>query len=240
MGSPRGNRVKIGMVMLTFNRLGFTKIVIENYFKATKVPHKLLVWDNHSTDGSRAWLDRVARKKYPLRVHLCNRNIGVPEAIRGALRHPFFRDQELFGKIDNDILVCDNWLENFVDAFKKIPQLGVIGAYNIRNKPRSWQNISGVEVNPAKHGLLGSLWLAKRSIFKKYPFVENGYAGNWIYFGRLGSKYGVLLAYHKKVRFETDARQWGGPNPFPNFDYKAYYSQIAKYRSYRHPGFLPK
>jgi len=87
--------MKIAMMMLTYNRLGFTKIVLENYFKTTQVPHTLLVWDNHSTDGSRKWLDQDARKKYGIKVHLCKQNIGVPDAIRGFLHHPNCRGVDL-------------------------------------------------------------------------------------------------------------------------------------------------
>jgi len=230
--------VKVAMVMLTFNRLEFTKIVIDNYFKTTKVPHKLLVWDNHSTDGSRVWLDREAKKRYPLRVHLSKLNVGVPCAIRGFLRHPFSREADFVGKIDNDILVCDNWLENFIDALKQVPKLQVVAAYNKFNPPKSFRNYNGVALNPSLHGMMGRLWLARRSIFRKFSFAEQGYHGNWIYFGRLGAQYHQLLAYHRKVHFLTDRRQWGGESPFPNIDYSSYYKQIAEYRSHRH--ILPK
>ncbi|GAI50996.1 unnamed protein product, partial [marine sediment metagenome] len=208
--------------------------------KTTKVAHDLLVWDNHSTDGSRKWLDQVAKKQWKMKVHLCKQNIGVPDAIRGFFRHPICHGKDLVGKIDNDVLVCENWLENFVKAFEKERQLGVVAAYNKVNPPKKVKDFNGIPLSPSMHGMQGSLWLARSSTTRKYPFVEEGYAGNWNYFGRLGSKHKVLLAYHRKVYFLTDRRQWGGSNPFPNFNYDAYYNQIAKYRSYRHPGFLPR
>lgn len=232
--------MKVAMLMLTFNRLLFTQIVLENYFKTTKYPHKLLVWDNHSTDGSQKWLDQIARKKYGIDIYLCKQNVGVPEAIRGFFRHPDCRGMDLIGKIDNDILVCDNWLENFVEAFEKIPKLGVVAAYNEVNPPKSRKNFNGVPLSLSLHGMQGSLWLARSSIIKKYPFRDRGYAGNWNYFGRLGSKHKVLLAYHRKVHYLTDRRQWGGKSPFPNVNYSKYYAEIAKYRSSQHPGFMPK
>jgi len=225
--------MKIAMVMLTFNRLEFTKIVIDNYFKTTKVPHKLLVWDNHSSDGSREWLDRVAKKKYPLRVHLCKRNIGVPDAIRGFFAHPSYQGMDLVGKIDNDILVQNGWLEGFVEAFEKVPRLGVVAGYNAHNPPQSFRKINGVMLNSAKYGMLGSVWLARHRIFEKYPFREQGYAGPWNYFRTLGTRHNVFIAYHRKGRFETDRRQWGGESPFPDIDYKKYYAQIAAYRGKR-------
>lgn len=233
--------MKIAMVMLTFNRLEFTRIVIDNYFKTTKIPHeRLLIWDNYSTDGTREWLHQTAKKKYSVRVHPNKRNVGVPNAIRGFLAHPSYQGMDLVGKIDNDILVCDKWLENFVEAFEKNPKLGIVAAYNEMNPPRHFQDFNGVLLNPSLHGMQGSLWLARRKIFDKYPFVEQGYAGNWIYFGRLGTKCKVLLAYHRKVHFLTDRRQWGGESPFPDVDYRKYYAQIAKYRSHRCAGFMPK
>lgn len=225
--------MRIAMEMLTFNRLEFTKIVLENYFKTTKVEHKLLVWDNYSTDGTREWLEKVAKKKYSLKVHFSKQNVGVPNAIRGFLSHPFIKDADLVGKIDNDILVCDNWLENFANAMVKIPKLAVVAAYNKHNPPKSAENYNEVFLSPSLHGMQGSLWLARRSVFKKFPFVENGYAGNWIYFGRLGARHKQLLAYHRKVYYLTDRRQWGGSSPFPDIDYRNYYAEIAAYRDHR-------
>jgi len=226
--------MKIAMEMLTFNRLEFTKIVLENYFKTTKIEHKLLVWDNYSTDGTREWLEQVAKKKYPLKVHFSKQNVGVPQAIRGFLSHPFVADADLVGKIDNDILVCDDWLESFAEAMEKIPELTVVAAYNETNPPKSFRDYNGVFIAPSLHGMQGSLWLARRSTFNRFPFAENGYAGNWIYFGRLGAKYKQLLGYHRKVHYQTDARQWGRGSPFPDFDYRDYYAKIAAYRSHKH------
>lgn len=226
--------MKIAMEMLTFNRLEFTKIVLENYFKTTKIEHKLLVWDNYSTDGTREWLEAVAKKRYPLKVHFSKQNVGVPQAIRGFLRHPFTADANLVGKIDNDILVCDGWLENFANAMEKIPKLAIVAAYNETNPPKSFRDYNGVLIAPSLHGMQGSLWLARRSTFNKFPFVENGYAGNWIYFGRLGAQYKQLLGYHRKVHYQTDARQWGRGSPFPDIDYRDYYAKIAAYRSHKH------
>lgn len=226
--------MKIGIVMLTFNRLGFTKIVLDNYFKTTKVPHKLLVWDNYSTDGSREWLDRVAKKKYPLRVHLSRKNVGCQNAIRGFLDHPSYQGLDLAGKMDNDVLICNRWMENFVGAFEKIPELMVISAWRIGNPPpydgSKWITRKGIKLSPALKGMQGSCWLARRSIFDKYPFRWHGYHGNWIYFARLAWNHGLLLAYHKGVTFETDCRQWGGDNPFPDYDYREYYAKMKLYR----------
>ena len=173
--------MKIAMEMLTFNRLEFTKIVLENYFKTTKIEHKLLIWDNYSTDGTREWLEKVAKKKYPLKVHFSKQNVGVPQAIRGFLRHPFIADADLVGKIDNDILVCDDWLESFAKAMEKIPELTIVAAYNETNPPKSFRDYNGVLIAPSRHGMQGSLWLARRLTFNRFPFTENGYAGNWIY-----------------------------------------------------------
>lgn len=226
--------MKIAIVMLAFNRLGFTKIVIDNYFKTTKVPHKLLVWDNHSSDGSREWLDRVAKKKYPLRVHLSRRNVGCQNAIRGFFAHPSYQGMDLVGKMDNDVLICDSWLENFVEAFEKVPKLQVVSAWNERNPPpydgSKWITEKGIKLAPALKGMQGSCWLARRSLFDKYPFTWHGYHGNWIYFSRLAWNHGQLLAYHQKVTFLTDCRQWGGDSPFPDYDYNKYYAQMQAYR----------
>ncbi len=223
--------MKIGMVMLTFNRLKYTKIVLDNYFKTTKVPHQLHIWDNHSTDGTREWLIKVAKRKYPITITLNPRNIGIPGAIRQYFK--LSKGKDLVGKIDNDLLIGNRWLENFVEAFEKVPQLAVAGAYNKLHAPSSFQNYHGAFLNPTRSGMDG-VFLARRSIIDKFPFVENGYAGNWIWLSRLGKQ--VLVAYVKDVYFLTDNRQWGGTSPFPNINYDTYNAKVRQYRRGKLPG----
>jgi len=224
--------MKIGIVMLTFNRLEYTKIVLNSYFKKTEVPHQLHIWDNYSTDGTREWLTKTAMKKYPITITLNSRNIGIPDAIRGYFR--LSRDKDLVGKIDNDLLIkSDHWLENFAEAFKRVPELAVAGAYNKLKAPGSFRNFHGVSLNPTKHGM-DTLWLVRRSIVDKFPFVERGYGANWNWFSRLGKQ--VLVAYVKNVYYLTDNRQWGGTSPFPDINYDAYNAKVRQYRR----GKLPK
>ncbi|GAH84295.1 unnamed protein product, partial [marine sediment metagenome] len=104
--------MKIGMVMLTFNRLEYTKIVLKNYFKKTKISHQLHIWDNHSTDGTQEWLIKIAKKKYPVTIVLNQRNIGPQRAIQKYFK--LSKGKDLVGKIDNDVLMSNRWLENFV------------------------------------------------------------------------------------------------------------------------------
>ncbi len=52
----------VDIVMVTFNRLDFTKQAIDSIYKRTKRPFRLLVVDNGSTDGSKEWLFKKSKE----------------------------------------------------------------------------------------------------------------------------------------------------------------------------------
>lgn len=55
-------RMKIGAVIVTFNRLELLKICLSKYMEQTRMPDYILVVDNASTDGTKEYLDEWKEK----------------------------------------------------------------------------------------------------------------------------------------------------------------------------------
>ena len=55
--------MKIGVILVTFNRLDKLKIALECYEKQTHKPEYIYVINNHSTDGTDAYLKGMACRK---------------------------------------------------------------------------------------------------------------------------------------------------------------------------------
>jgi len=70
----------IGVVLVTFNRLGELKKALRLYEQQTKPPRYVLVVDNHSTDGTGGFLEAWQKAESPIR-HLL---ITLPENAGGS------------------------------------------------------------------------------------------------------------------------------------------------------------
>ena len=77
-------------------------------------------------------------------------------------------NSELVGKIDNDILVPENWIENLVAAHNSVPNLGVIGYCHYREEDFNHEQVAFKveEINGIKfrrQPWIGGNYLMKRS-----------------------------------------------------------------------------
>ena len=120
----------VNILFLTYDRLEYTQKAIARLLKSTNYPFNLYIVDNHSTDGTVNWL-REIENEYPnireIIYNAENRGLAAPT-------NDFWKrvDSDLVGKIDNDTLVPDGWLERLVDAHQKSKKLGVVGGWHYR------------------------------------------------------------------------------------------------------------
>jgi GT2 family glycosyltransferase len=167
----------ISLVMFTYNRIEYTKLSLQTLMDNTYYPFDLVIVDNNSTDGTQSWLEEF-RKQHPDRIKNIiynSKNYGLP-----GPTNSFWQSTaaDLLGKVDNDTLVPEGWLERLIEAHIKIPNLAVIGGYHFRpedfNECAASKNIyteSGISVLTDTH-IGGCCYLMKRSIQKKYGLME--------------------------------------------------------------------
>lgn len=108
----------IPVLLVTYNRLEYSKQALESICLNPGLPIELTIWDNASTDGTSEWLDfiepRQHRNTVSLKIVRSPRNSGLAPAI-----NQFFRDHAdapYVVKVDNDTVLPDNWLVGLMDA----------------------------------------------------------------------------------------------------------------------------
>jgi GT2 family glycosyltransferase len=112
-GSGEGKTVSIAVV--TFNNLVLTNTEYPSY--------EVIVVDNGSTDGTRAYLDELARRHRHVRVHFNEGNRGFAPANNQALAAA---RGEVLVLLNNDTIVPRGWLGRLV-AHLEEPAIGAVG-----------------------------------------------------------------------------------------------------------------
>ncbi|MCD4651351.1 MAG: glycosyltransferase [Candidatus Cloacimonetes bacterium] len=102
----------VNIVIVTYNRLHFTKQCLVALKKFTQCPHSVTIVDNASQDGTREYLLNCLSKKEIDRLLLLDKNYGVAAAANTGWE---FSSDGIYLKLDNDIMVQrSGWLKHMV------------------------------------------------------------------------------------------------------------------------------
>ncbi|WP_027087880.1 glycosyltransferase family 2 protein [Cohnella panacarvi] len=109
------------IVIPTYNQLALVKQCIETIRWNTPESYEIIVVDNASTDGTRAYLHRMSGE---LRFRVMDRNHGFAGAINAGLMMAKGRTIVL---LNNDTLVTENWLGNMLRCLNSDDNIGMVG-----------------------------------------------------------------------------------------------------------------
>lgn len=122
------------IVIVTCNRLNFTRQTLESIFAHTDYPYELIILDNGSKDGTVEYLKSIQDHPQISQIIYFPNNLGKP----GAANHGFALSKGDFViGLDDDLFVPPGWLSVVVEAIRTIPQLGwfAINLENFSNQP---------------------------------------------------------------------------------------------------------
>ncbi len=134
--------IPVPVLMVTYNRLEYTKKAVASVLANPGIPVRLRIWDNGSTEpGMQEWLEDFYGSA--VIVKKCPRNVGLALPMNF-----FFKDHADFpfvAKVDNDTVLPDNWLRDLMDVMTDPHQDMKLGA------------VSGTCLRP--YGMTGRQWL---------------------------------------------------------------------------------
>jgi len=105
----------IVVMTVTFNRLPYTKKLIDSLYQKTRLPFTLHIFDQASTDGTTEYLDKLLKMRDNVLVTQFQKNIGLG---RAYLKARDLISGDLVVCFDNDIeLFSDYWLEHLLKAY---------------------------------------------------------------------------------------------------------------------------
>ncbi len=110
--------------VLAHNNLALTQACLRSVALHSR-DCEVIVTDNASTDGTGAYLtDFAAKNPRLVRTVINKQNAGFNEPNNYALT---LARGEFFVTLNNDVEVCEGWLERLVEAFDTNPRLGLAG-----------------------------------------------------------------------------------------------------------------
>jgi GT2 family glycosyltransferase len=116
--------MSIAVVVLTHNRLELLRQCVENVLGRTSAEtREIVIWDNASTDGTRAFLDSLSDPRIRAVHHA--RNIG-----QNAYAQAFATtDSEFMVELDDDVIDApQDWDLTLRNAFRRLPEIGFLAA----------------------------------------------------------------------------------------------------------------
>lgn len=121
---------QVSIVILTHNQLAYTQRCLESIIEHTEQDYELIIVDNHSTDGTVAYLKKLQSDKsdWPqctaIRVIANHDNLGFA---RGNNQGLVAAQGQYVLLLNNDTVVTKNWLTNMLRTMNHKPKVGIVG-----------------------------------------------------------------------------------------------------------------
>lgn len=161
----------MSIVVLSWNRLAYTKQTIEALLARTTVLHELILVDNNSAElGLREYLLSVKGNDKTARVECVfnDRNLGVSGGRNSGLVKA---TGEYLVTIDDDVVVPNTWDVSIKEACDKVPGLGITGV-NVEKAKYPPKNINGAVVCPKNGNLGGACLCLPRRVFERVGYYN--------------------------------------------------------------------
>ena len=116
--------MKIGAVIVTYNRIKELRCCLAAYEAQTLPPAFVLVVDNHSTDGTKEWLDEWAGGKLPFMalVHHLDQNYGGCGGFYRGMEAAMQKDFDWLWIADDDAYPAPDALEKLAAFMQSHPK----------------------------------------------------------------------------------------------------------------------
>jgi len=124
-------RPRIAVIVITWNRLPYTRVSLPKLLSDRTEDFDLYIWDNGSQDGTVEYLHDAVDDPRIVERHFSPANVGQGPPIEWAWRKT---RADLVGKVDNDCLVTPGWTRPIAEAHADVSMLGGIGCWHFRSQ----------------------------------------------------------------------------------------------------------
>lgn len=120
------------VLLITYNRIEYTKHCLEALLDVDYPELEIVIWDNHSTDGTQKYLEEETHGIANLSLHFSNTNDGVVRPMNEVWSS--HRSANILAKLDNDTRVPTDWLKRLVPSHLASEKLGVLSGFHFREE----------------------------------------------------------------------------------------------------------
>lgn len=179
---------EISVVISTFNRCGELPTAVNACLAQTgDVPFEVIVVDNNSTDGTRAWVESRIASGEPRLRYVFEPRQGLPYARNAGIMQARGR---IIAFTDDDLCVAPDWVTAIERAFRTRPEIEMIGGKVLPRWPAEvprwfsrlqWAPLAlqdkgddPVEIGPqnAAPCLIGASFAFRRSVFDRIGMFD--------------------------------------------------------------------
>lgn len=112
------------IIILTCNRLEYTKKCVKSIRRHTRESHEIIFVDNASTDSTVKWLQNQVKENKNYFLIQNKENIGVAGGRNQGIN---LSHGEFILLLDNDVVVGEGWLSAMLECINLAPDAGIIG-----------------------------------------------------------------------------------------------------------------
>ncbi len=235
VGKIKEFKGKIPILMITHNRLAYTKKAIKAIKANTEYPYYLYVWDNNSTDGTPDYLKSLKDSNIKITYSLENTELVEP------MNHFFeeYKNYKYAAKVDNDTVVSKGWLKSLKEVADFLPVFVVQAdhylmlRYDITKNEEYYRNLYSIDFKGEKLYLNfnggGTGILIRRQVIDGKVPEKKGSLGGWVHYQcSMGNVW--PSAFYSGVWVDrldqTATNRYKKPSDYPEYDKK-----IAKLRN---------
>lgn len=195
----------IDIVMVTYNRLEFTKKAVRYLKERTKTPYRLIVVDNNSNDGTQPFLLNMKEQGFVQHIILLEENYGIHMAKNYGLS--LVRSTPYYIDTDNDLLCANlepDWISRLSALMDKYPKFGAISCRPQVLIGRGGHEFDGPEEVVKFNHLGAHLRIMRTEVVRKVGGWEKNWTANRNhedkYISTLLQDQGYDVGYAKNVR----------------------------------------
>jgi len=174
LGIMKKKTTPVDLLLITWNRREYVEKTLENLL-AGDADFRLHCWDNNSQDGT---ADIIASLDDP---RVVKKNFST-ENVKQRTPTLWFFDQaksDLVGKIDDDILLPNDWISKIAPIVRNNDNAGMLGCWIFMEDDWNESLAKHKFVKLGEHDVFQNMWiagqsfLAKKDILPKYIHPEN-------------------------------------------------------------------
>lgn len=158
---------KIPILMISYNRLGYTKKAVDSIVENTSWPYELFIFDNGSKAPVRDYL-KTLEGNSNIKIHLHKTNSGLVFPINTFFKR--YQNYRYVAKVDNDTIVSEDWLGKLKEVMDIYPFF----------------------VLQADHYLMLKFRIKTNDDFYKHLYSLN-FGGSKLYISKNGGGTGILI-----------------------------------------------
>lgn len=184
--------MKIHLVLITHNRLEYTRLALQSILADPAEEFALTIWDNGSMDGTVDFLKKEVGDPRIVDIVFCKENRGQTTAVNESWAKS---QADLLGKLDNDCIMTPGWTRTLAQAHADIPELGVVACWHFFAEDFDYARARHKIQTFGRHQIFRHPWtcgtglLFKRTDFERFGPIQ----------GRATTQYWLKMAAAGRV-----------------------------------------